>query len=68
MEALKNGKCSAKQTDLNGVVQKVTGPREFTRAALQHTVMQFIACDNQVSDRCSYFNQLITHIHCCCSL
>jgi hypothetical protein len=68
MEALKNGKCLAKQTDLNGVVQKVTRPREFTRAALRHAVMQFIACNDQVSDRCSYFNQLITHIHCCCSL
>jgi len=46
MEALKNGKCSIKQTDLNRIVQKVTGPREFTRAALWHAVTQFIACDN----------------------
>jgi DNA-binding LacI/PurR family transcriptional regulator len=58
MEALKNGKRSAKQTDLNGVVLKVTGPREFTRAALRHAVTQFIACDDQVSKNQSRFNQL----------
>jgi DNA-binding LacI/PurR family transcriptional regulator len=49
MEALKNGKRSTKQTDLDGVVQKVTSPREFTRGALRHAVTQFIACDDQVS-------------------
>jgi hypothetical protein len=51
MEALKNGKRSAKQTDLNGVIRKVTGPREFTRAALRHAVTQFVACNDQVSEK-----------------
>jgi len=49
MEALKNGKRSGRQTDLNGIVQMVTGPGDFTRAALRHAVTQFITCDDQVS-------------------
>jgi hypothetical protein len=52
MEALKNGeKRSTKQTDLNGIVQKVSMPGEFTRAALRHAVTRFIACDDQVSKK-----------------
>ena len=57
MEALKNRGQSKKQTNLNGIVKKVTMPGEFTRAALRHAVTQFIACNDQVSKTRSYFNQ-----------
>jgi hypothetical protein len=49
MQAIKNGKPSGRQTNLDGMLQKVIGPGEFTRAALRHAVTQFIACDDQVS-------------------
>jgi DNA-binding LacI/PurR family transcriptional regulator len=51
MEAIKSGKRLAKQTNLNGIIKKVTGPSEFTRVALRHAVTQFVACDDQVSKR-----------------
>jgi len=50
MEALKNRTQSGRQINLDGVVQKEHGPREFTQAVLQHTITQFVACDNQVSN------------------
>jgi hypothetical protein len=51
MVALKKGKQSVKQTNLDGIVKKVIGPRKFTRVALRHIVTQFIACNDQVSER-----------------
>ncbi|KAF8478745.1 hypothetical protein DFH94DRAFT_619600, partial [Russula ochroleuca] len=62
MEALKNGKRLGRQTNLNGIVQKVTGPGEFTRTALQHAVTQFIACDDQslaVANKATFCNCLV---------
>jgi hypothetical protein len=41
----KEGKAREK---LDNVFEKLTGPREFTRDGILHTVAQFIACDDQV--------------------
>ena len=37
------------QTTLDGVIQKVDGPVEFTREGLRDAVTKLIACDDQVS-------------------
>lgn len=49
MQALKNGKKVDKQANLDGIVLKARGPREFTRDGLRDIVTQFITCDDQVS-------------------
>jgi hypothetical protein len=49
MESLKNKKSKGKpQATLDHVFEKMTGPREFTRDGILHTVAQFVACDDQV--------------------
>ena len=37
------------QTTLNGIFQKVSGPKEFSREYLLDAITRFIACDDQVS-------------------
>jgi hypothetical protein len=50
MQALRNGEKVEKQANLDGVVQKTRGPREFTRDGLRDIVTKFVACDDQVSN------------------
>jgi Fe-S oxidoreductase len=50
MQALKSGQKIEKQGNLDKVVQKARGPREFTRDGLRDVVTQFITCDDQVSN------------------
>ena len=40
------------QATLDHVFQKMSGPREFTRDGILHTVAQFVACDDQVHRAC----------------
>lgn len=49
MEEKKNNPKGKIQTKLDGVVENVKGPREFTREGVLHAVTQFITCDDQVS-------------------
>ena len=37
-----------KQVKINNILEKSTGPREFTREGVLHAVAQFVACDDQV--------------------
>jgi hypothetical protein len=37
------------QSSLDGMVEKLQGPREFTRESVLHAVTQFVACNDQVS-------------------
>ena len=39
----------AKQTTLNGVAVKINILKEFTPKQILHSVAQFVACDDQVS-------------------
>ncbi|KAH9010304.1 hypothetical protein EDB84DRAFT_1279913, partial [Lactarius hengduanensis] len=50
MQALSAGKQVEKQANLDGVVQKFCGPREFTREGLRDAITKLIACDDQVSN------------------
>lgn len=49
MEEEKNAKVRPRQGKLDGVVQKVVGPKEFSREGLRHAITQFVTCDDQVS-------------------
>jgi hypothetical protein len=49
------GKKNAKeQTTLDGVVQKVDIPKDFTREGVRHAVTKLVACDDQVSSPVSH--------------
>lgn len=50
MQAQKCGKKVETQVNLDGIIQKVKGPQEFTREGLRHAITKFVACDDQVSD------------------
>ena len=41
------------QATLDHVFEKMSGPREFTRDGILHTVAQFVACDDQVHRACN---------------
>ena len=46
MNKAKKGKTQAK---LDGMIERVQGPREFMRESVLHAVTQFVACNDQVS-------------------
>jgi hypothetical protein len=48
-EAEKRGQLTQKQQQQQLSFQTVTGPHEFTRAAVLHAVTKLIATNNQVS-------------------
>ena len=48
-EAEKQGRPTKKQQQQTLAFEKVTGPREFTRAGILHSVTKLIATNNQVS-------------------
>jgi hypothetical protein len=49
MERKKNNPKEKTQGKLDGLIERVQGPREFTRESALQAVTKFIACDDQVS-------------------
>ena len=49
MQLKKKNPKTKTQGTLDGAVETLQGPREFTHEGMLHTVTQFVACDDQVS-------------------
>ena len=48
MQAEKNGRPKGKQQEIDKMLEKRTGPQEFTREGVIEAVAKFVACDDQV--------------------